>query len=86
MLYRRILFGWIRRRCWLGFQCDRPICSVVKTKCGVATSRINESELKKKKMEKVMDCQIKSGRERRSHYPVPSDVKVSKELKKTRGG
>ncbi len=85
MLYRRILLDGLDDVAGWDFNVIVQ-CSVIKTKCGVARSRINESELKrKKKVKKVMDCRIKSGMERRSHYPVPSDVKVSKELEKTWG-
>jgi hypothetical protein len=50
MSYRRIFVecvAWIRRCCWLGSQCKRSVCSVVKTKSVVAKARINESGLER---------------------------------------
>jgi hypothetical protein len=39
----------------------------------------------KKKMEKVVNCRIKSETEMYTHYPVPSEVQVSKALEMTLG-
>jgi hypothetical protein len=58
------------RRCRLfSSQCERSVCSVVKTKRVVAKSRINENELK---MERVMNWGIESeGKGTRTiQYPV----------------
>jgi hypothetical protein len=73
---------WIRRCRWLGIQCKCPVYSVVKTKSVVVKSRIREGGLNKWRGNESVN---QKRRERNTHYPVPNDVKVGKELEMTSG-